>query len=287
MSNDVLSGPDGSIKRSELPASSSRWRVLGLPVDRVNMDGATQTLAAMIERARRERREGHLEASWPQLRQVVTLNPEMVMAAQRDDALRSIIQRAALVVPDGVGVVWASRLLGGGLVERVAGVDLFERLAPLAEERGYRLFLLGGRPGIAREAARRLRAQSPGLTIVGAHSGSADGREAGKILTAIRDADTELLCVAFGSPIQERWIAEYGQQLGAVVAIGVGGALDFIAGAVKRAPRWMRATGLEWLYRLMRQPWRWRRMLALPRFVVAILLEWAHARSRREVRVGA
>lgn len=258
------------------------WRLLGLPVDRVDMEAAIAAVDDLIERARRARLHPFTDGDSPALHQIVTLNPEMVMAARRDARLRGIIQRAELVVADGVGVVWASRLLSGGLRERVAGVDLIERLAPVAAQRGYRLFLLGGRPGVAVEAAHRLRARSPELVIAGVHDGSSEPCDASAILAAIRDADPDLLCVAFGSPTQERWLADHSQQLGAVVAVGIGGALDFIAGAAKRAPRWMRALGLEWLYRLARQPWRWRRMLALPRFVVAVLWQWGRGHDRAQ-----
>lgn len=273
MLNNVASPPDGAAARSDGNVSVNRWRLLHLPLDRMDMEAALQAVANLIESARRARQSVPLGSHTERLRQIVTLNPEMVMAAQRDVGLRGVIQRAALVVPDGVGVLLASRLLRGGLPARVAGVDLIERFAPIAAERGYRLFLLGGRPGVAREAARRLRARSPGLTIAGVHDGSSSAEDAPTILSAIHDAEPDLLCVAFGSPTQELWLGEHRQQLGAVVAVGVGGALDFIAGAVKRAPSWMRALGLEWLYRLAREPWRWRRMLALPRFTAVVLRE--------------
>lgn len=277
MLNDVVSPPHEVATPNKRSTPPGRWLLLGLPVDRVDMEAAAWAVIELIEQARRERKSHAPNAGTPALRQIVTLNPEMVMAAQRDGVLRSVIQRAALVTPDGVGVVWASRLFGGGPRERVAGVDLIQRVAPIAAERGYRLFLLGARPGVAHEAARRLRERAPGLLIAGVHEGTPDRQDANAILRAIRDADPDLLCVAFGSPAQERWLAEHKEQLGAVVAVGVGGALDFIAGAVRRAPRWMRALGLEWLYRLIRQPWRWRRMLALPQYVVAVLGEWVRS----------
>ena len=291
MPNDVIT-PPGQRSESRNPTTSpSRWRLLGLPVDRVDMDAATQVVVALIERTRRERgaRSGHsTSGDCPTIQQIVTLNPEMVMSARKDASLRDVIQRrAALVTPDGVGLVWASRLLGGGLTQRVAGVDLIERLAPIAAERGYRLFLVGAGRGVATEAARGLRARSPGLLIAGVHDGSSSESDADAILAAIQDAQPDLICVAFGSPAQELWLANHSQQLGAVVAIGVGGAFDFIAGAVKRAPGWMRTLGLEWLYRLVRQPWRWRRMLALPRFVGAVLGEWVRAWPRPRMNVGA
>ena len=273
MLNDAVTASHEDASRHILLSRPPRWRLLGLPVDRVDMDKVTLIIAEMIERGRRERAVSRSErgrGAAPPPRQIVTLNPEMVMAARGDATLRSVIQSAALVVPDGIGIVLASRLLGGSLSERVTGVDLIERLAPLAAARGYRLFLLGGAPGIAHEAARRLQARAPGLVVTGFHGDSPNPGDAAAILAAIREAQPDLLCVAFGSPTQEHWIAEHREELDVTVAIGVGGALDFIAGAVKRAPRWMRAAGVEWLYRLARQPWRWRRMRALPRFAVEI-----------------
>lgn len=204
-------------------------------------------------------------------KQVVTLNPEMVMAARHDAALRQAILSADLVLPDGIGIVWALRLRGERVPQRVTGVDLLEAFAALAVTHGFRIFLLGAAPGVAEAAARRLVARHPGLLIVGTHAGSPDDSAAPEILSRIRASDADVVCVAFGVPAQEQWIASHRAQLGAVVALGVGGAFDFIAGRAPRAPRWMRQAGLEWLYRLVRQPWRWRRMLALPRFAVAVL----------------
>ena len=278
MLHEVLSPSEPDIVAETAASPRGRWQVLGLPVDRVDMDMAVATIIAMIERARREP---------VPVQQIVTLNPEIAMAAQRDDQLRRIIRDAALVVPDGAGIVAASRLLRGGVVARVPGVELVERLAIMSAERGYRLFLLGAAPGVALEAARRLQTLAPGLAVVGAHSGSSRAEDAEAILAAIQRVRPDVLCVAFGSPKQERWLSEHRPQVGAAVAIGIGGALDYIAGAVKRAPRWMRALGLEWLFRLMRQPWRWRRMLALPRFVVAIIQIWTQQTRRTERRGGA
>jgi N-acetylglucosaminyldiphosphoundecaprenol N-acetyl-beta-D-mannosaminyltransferase len=159
-------------------------------------------------------------------------------------------------------------------------VDLVERLAALSAERGYRLFLLGGARGVAAEAARRLRARYPGVVIAGICVGSPHPRDADAVLATIRQARPDALVVAFGVPVQELWLAAHAEQLGVTVAVGVGGALDYFAGTVQRAPRWMRQAGLEWLFRLIRQPWRWRRMLALPRFALAVGRVWASERLR-------
>jgi N-acetylglucosaminyldiphosphoundecaprenol N-acetyl-beta-D-mannosaminyltransferase len=244
-------------------------RVLGVRVDLVTMAQTLAIIAGWIAAARERKAAGE---AW-RARQVVTVNPEIVMAARADPALRALINGADLVVPDGIGIVWASRLRGHRAAERVAGVDLVTGLARLGSARGWRLFLLGAAPGIAERAGARLRAANPGLGIAGTRAGSADAAEDAASTRLVRASDADVVFVAYGSPAQEWWIARNRDGLGGAVAVGVGGALDFLSGAVPRAPRWMQRAGLEWLYRLWRQPWRWRRMLALPRFALATLRE--------------
>lgn len=255
-----LADPHSIIPETSLPP---RRAVLGLAVDAVTLGQALDWMAARIEQHR-----ATPDAATSLATQVVTLNPEMAITARRDDELRAAIASAALVVPDGVGVVWAA-----GLRERVTGVDLLTAFAERAAARGYRLYLLGAAPGVADEAARRLIARHPSLRIVGTFAGSPAPEELPDIAERVRASGAEAVFVAFGAPAQERWIAAARPSLCAAVAIGVGGGLDFVAGRVPRAPAWMRHRGLEWLYRLGRQPWRWRRMLALPRFALATGLE--------------
>jgi N-acetylglucosaminyldiphosphoundecaprenol N-acetyl-beta-D-mannosaminyltransferase len=210
--------------------------------------------------------------------QVVTLNPEIVMRARRDPGLRAVIAGAALVTADGAGVVWAARLAGLTLPERVTGVDLSVALLARAGALGYDAFLLGAAEGVAEGAARALAARLPGARIAGVWSG--DPRPAGdaEAVARVRASGARLLLVAYGAPAQELWIARNLGALPGVVAIGVGGALDMIAGRSPRAPRWLRAAGLEWLYRLAREPGRWRRMLALPAFAALAVASGARAR---------
>ncbi len=203
--------------------------------------------------------------------QICTVNPEFVMHALRDPAFFRTLERADLNVPDGVGLLWAGRILKQPLRERVPGVELMEALAARAAERGWRVFLLGAAEGVADRAAAVLQRRCPGLAVVGTFAGSPRPEDAPEILERLRRARPDLLFVAYGAPQQDLWIARYQPALRIPVAMGVGGAFDFIAGVVPRAPRWMREIGLEWLYRLIRQPWRWRRMRALPRFVLAVL----------------
>ncbi len=260
----------------------SRCMLLGLPVDVVDMREAVERIAGWVEARRARREQGQPLESGDGQRitlQVVTLNPEMVMVARRDAALREAIVRADLVVADGVGVVWAARLAGAALRGRVTGVDLLDTCARVAAARGYRLFLLGAAEGGAQQAAERLMVRYSDLRIAGTFAGSPATAEQDAICARIREAGADIVFVAYGAPAQERWIARTRSELGAAVAIGVGGAFDFMAGRVPRAPQWMRHLGLEWLYRLWREPWRWRRMLALPRFAGAVLL--AQARQAR------
>jgi N-acetylglucosaminyldiphosphoundecaprenol N-acetyl-beta-D-mannosaminyltransferase len=248
--------------------------VLGLPVHQVDLEAVVAQMTDWIENARVSHPG---TSSTPVLRHVVTLNPEMVMAAQRDPVLATSIIQADLTTADGVGITFAARLQGQR-IPRVTGIDLLEGSARLAAEHGYRLFLLGAPPGVAAAAALQLAARYPALYLPGSWSGSPEpGSETG-ILEQLAADRPDILFVAFGSPAQERWISQLRdglQRAGVCVAVGVGGSFDFISGQIPRAPLWMRRVGLEWVYRLLREPWRWRRMSALPRFALAVLRSWA------------
>lgn len=201
------------------------------------------------------------------LSQVATVNPEFVMRAQDDPEFLSILQHAQLCVADGIGLVWAARLLGTPLPERVPGSELVYKLAAWCADHGKALFLLGAAPGVAEEAGRLLQKKFPSLKIAGSWAGSPNEEESDEIVARINDSQADMLYVAYGAPAQDKWIQRYGGRLTTVrVALGVGGALDFVTGRAIRAPQWVQALGLEWLHRLIKEPWRWRRMLALPRF---------------------
>jgi N-acetylglucosaminyldiphosphoundecaprenol N-acetyl-beta-D-mannosaminyltransferase len=167
-------------------------------------------------------------------------------------------------------VVWAARRQGCSIGAPVTGVDLIPLLAALCARRGFRLFLLGAAPGVAAEYASRLRAQHPGL-VVAAHPGSPDPSADEEALTLIRAHRTQVLLVAYGAPKQEMWIDRTKDRSGVSVAMGVGGAFDYLTGRVARAPTWMRRAGLEWLHRLAYQPWRIRRMAVLPMYAIKVL----------------
>ncbi|WP_376796944.1 WecB/TagA/CpsF family glycosyltransferase [Thermogemmatispora sp.] len=240
--------------------------VLGVRIDRVTQEEA---LTFIEERIRRRRASGNRLPCC----QVATVNPEFVMEARRNPAFRRVLDETALNVPDGIGVVWASRYLGQPAPERITGTDLIPALAERCAIHGYRLYLLGAAPGVAEAAAARLCSRFPGLQIAGTYAGSPDPAEEETILERLAAAQADLLCVAYGAPAQELWIWRNLARLPVAVAIGVGGALDFLSGHKKRAPHAWQRLGLEWLYRLYREPWRWRRMLALPRFALLVIFK--------------
>ncbi len=239
--------------------SRQRIQILGIGVDNVTMAQAVEQIAAF--------------AAADSFHHVVTVNPEFIMAARRDPAFAAVLKGADLAVPDGIGLIWAARWRRTPLGQRVAGVDLVDEIAATAARRGLRLYLLGAQPGVAQATADILVKRHPGLAVAGVYAGSPDVREEQVIVSLIRAVRPHILLVAYGAPQQDLWIARNRQRLGVGVAMGVGGAFDFISGRARRAPRWMQRYGLEWLHRLYHEPWRWRRMLALPRFVVAVLSE--------------
>lgn len=213
------------------------------------------------------------QANGATIHQICTVNPEFIMAARRDSHFAAVLRAADLCVPDGVGVVWAAQRRGIRLSERVTGSDGIYRICERAAERGWRVFFLGAAEGVAATAAHRLRTLYPGLQVAGTYSGSPQASDWPTIALQLQAAHPDLLFVAYGHPRQDFWIAQHRHELPAKVAIGVGGAFDFVAGVTTRAPRWMQRMGIEWLHRLVQQPWRWRRMGVLPRFVVEVLLE--------------
>ena len=241
----------------QYPREASSFHILGVRVDDVTHE---ETLALVEQFIARQ-----------SLHQICTVNPEFVMRAQQDTAFREVINHAALCIPDGIGLLWAAKRLRHPLRERVAGSDTVMRIAERAAQTGWRLYLLGAAPGVAEKAASVLQTRYPGLNVVGTFPGSPSPDEQGTIVERIRAARPDVLFVAFGAPAQDTWIARNQPCLQVPVTMGVGGSLDFVAGVSRRAPRWMQRIGLEWLYRLIREPWRWRRQLALPCFVWQVL----------------
>lgn len=218
--------------------------------------------------------------------QIVTLGTEMVVHAQRDALFRGIVNASELSLCDTVGLLTVARRRGAPLRERVTGVELVERLCAGAAAQGSPVYLLGGAHGIAAAAAAALRSRFPGLVVAGTRDGYFDEGEAPALVRAIAASGARLLFVGMGSPRQEYWLAEHLRDTGCGAGIGVGGAFDVIGGRIERAPTVVRRLGLEWLYRLIKEPRRWRRQLALPRFVWLVALEELGIRPARKGTVG-
>jgi len=234
--------------------------ILGCRIDAVDREEAVARIAALATGG-----SGAL---------VVTLGVEMVMAAQRDAGFRALVNGSALSVCDTIGILLAARARGTALRGRVTGVELVDALAERsARGADLRLFLLGGAEGTAVRAAAALGARFPGVRISGTRSGYFESGESPAVAQAIKESGANVLLAGLGSPKQEKWIAGFAASAGCGVGIGVGGSFDVLAGNVQRAPRAIQRAGLEWAYRLMREPSRWRRQLALPRFALAVTAE--------------
>ena len=239
-----------------------RIDVCGVGIDNVTMDEAVARAMELLRGS---------ETAY-----AVTPNAEIVWEAMHDPALRDLINEAALVLPDGAGVVLGAKILGTPLKEKVAGIDFAGRLMAAMAQSGHKLYLLGSKPGVAEEAARRCVEKFPGLQICG----TADGyfRDERPVVEAINASGADAVFVCLGAPKQERFMKAHQQELHARFLIGLGGSLDGFAGNVKRAPKWMIRCNLEWLYRLVKEPRRLGRMMRLPKFILAVRKE---ARRRK------
>ncbi|MEW6247771.1 MAG: WecB/TagA/CpsF family glycosyltransferase [Nitrospirota bacterium] len=235
----------------------ARTEILGVPVDCVTMDQAVAVVGAMLA--------GDKPCS------IMAVNPEKVVRATGDPLLLDRLRRADLLIPDGIGIVLAARLLGLGSFERVPGSELMPRLCARAAAAGRTVFLFGGAPDVNRQTATVLQRRFPGIRIVGASHGYLQEEDMPGLIAAINASRADLLFVALGSPKQEAWIDRYLPALNVKVCQGVGGTFDVIAGRVKRAPASVRRLHLEWLYRLVAQPTRIGRQAALPLFAWHVL----------------
>jgi N-acetylglucosaminyldiphosphoundecaprenol N-acetyl-beta-D-mannosaminyltransferase len=243
--------PGPNVSTVTLVRQRERIELGGVLIDRVDGAGAVEQLRKFLMSGKSH--------------QVVTVNLDFLSIAQRNARFRRTLNTADLAVADGMPLVWASRLRGEALPERVAGVDLVNESCRLAAESGESVFLLGAAPGVAEAAARKLEEAFPGLRIAGTYSppiGPISRKENLHILSLINKARPGFLFVALGAPRQDLWIRDNREQLEVQVCMGVGCVFDVLAGTVVRAPRWMQRTGLEWAYRLCQEPGRlWRRYL--------------------------
>ncbi|EGW38895.1 WecB/TagA/CpsF family glycosyltransferase [Desulfosporosinus sp. OT] len=231
-----------------------RVNILGITVDTYSMPETVEQIGQAI-------------ASQVPIR-VVTANPEMIYASIRDLRLRELINSAEIVTADGIGVVWAARRLRTPVYERVTGIDLVQALFPVSNAGKWRLFFLGGKPGVAEQAMYRVSSEYPEIVCKAWH-GYFNSEEEPHVLEEIRRFRPDLLFVGLGAPRQEYWISEHPRL--ASVSIGVGGSFDALAGTVVRAPKRIQDLHVEWLYRLWKEPWRWKRQTVLPRFVFKVL----------------
>ena len=268
---DAISGWIAQAQAEERAKSCEKTENTGLSADNRSEDDTSGG------QTRSSRLTPH---SSPFPRQVCTVNPEFIMTARRHPAFAQVLAAADLCTPDGVGVLWAARLAGVRLNERVTGSDGIHRLCARAAAQGWRVFFLGAAPGVADRAAAELTRLYPGLPVAGTYGGSPADTDWPQIRQRLAAAPADLLFVAYGHPRQDLWIHQHREELPVTVALGIGGAFDFVAGITPRAPHWLRRLGLEWLYRLARQPWRWRRMAALPLFALLVLMEWVRIGGR-------
>ena len=231
--------------------------IMGVPFDVVKMNEAAELVMGFFDDG-----GSHI---------ICTPNPEIVMEATKDSKLMNILNAADLVVPDGVGVVWAAKFNKVKIPERVAGYDLCQTLFGKMSQKGNTVYFFGGAPGVAAKAAEKMKAAYPGLKILGTRNGYFTSAEEKDIIREIKSLSPDLLLVGLGAPKQEKWIYENLRFTGAKAAIGVGGCFDVMAGNIKRAPKIFQKLGLEWFYRLLCQPTRIKRMMRLPVFAVKVL----------------
>ncbi len=226
--------------------------ILGVGIDDLTLDEAIEAGRALLER------DGS--------HYVVTPNPEFILTAKKNDAFRAVLNDADLALPDGIGVIYAAKLLGRPLKGRAPGVDFAQGLLKHISQNGKKLFLLGAKPGVAEQAAENLRKTYPGLNVCGVNDGYF--KDDGPVIEKISSSGADVVFVCLGAPKQELWMAQNGPATGAALLVGLGGCLDVFAGNVQRAPEGWQKAGMEWLYRLIKEPSRFGRMAKLPLVLV-------------------
>jgi len=234
-----------------------RVDVLGVPVDCVDMEGALALVESVIR--------------YDERLTILAVNPEKVMAARRDPEILATLRGAGLLIPDGIGVVWAAGLLSKQHIGRVPGSELMPAISALAAQNGYGVFLFGAAPEVNAAAVRVLQVNYPGLHIVGHHHGFVTEEDTASLIDEINQSGADVLFVALGSPRQELWINQHINELNIKVYQGVGGTFNVLAGSVRRAPKLFRELNLEWFYRLLADPRRLVRQVVIPVFAVKVL----------------
>ncbi len=236
---------------------SEKVSILDIPISNLTLSQALKTATDYLKQ--------------PACHMIFTPNSEMLMVAQKDPELKMVLQQGDVVVPDGIGVVIASRLLGHALPERVTGFDMMHSFLERGDQYNYSFYFLGGKPGITDIMVENIQKKYPQLKICGHHHGYFDIKEENAILEEINQLKPDFLFVALGMGKQEKWIYANREKMNTHIAMGVGGSFDVFAGKVKRAPVFFQKTGLEWFYRLIQEPWRYKRMMALPYFILKVL----------------
>lgn len=231
--------------------------ILGVSIDCVTMHQAVETVKGFLLEDR--------------VHTIYTPNAEILMCAQRDSHLKSILNQSDLVVADGAGVVLAARILGLDLPEKVSGIDLVKNSLFMDAGRKVRYYLFGSKPGVAEAAAENMLKASSRIEIAGCSHGYHPPEKEKEIIDLINSTNADILLVALGAPKQEKWIHEHKKDLNVRVCMGVGGSLDVLSGRTKPTPEFLRRHGLEWLHRLYKEPWRYKRMMDLPRFMLRVL----------------
>lgn len=240
-------------------------KLFGVRIDKVTLTEATEKVSNFLKDS--------------STNTIYTPNSEIVMLAKEDETLKTIINKADLIIPDGIGIVYASRMKKKPLPERVTGVDLSMKILELCNENGYSLFILGGKEGVAKKACEKISDEYKTIKIAGFNSGYFKGTHIGfkghleekAVIDKINSSKADVLFVGLGAPKQEIWINENKDKLNCKVIIGNGGTVDIIAGEVKRAPIIYQKLGLEWLHRLIKEPYRIKRQLVLPKFALKVL----------------
>ncbi len=238
--------------------------ILGVKVDKVGIDDAVEKILTFL--------------SGDKCAKIYTPNSEIIMLGYQDSDFLELLNRAELLTADGIGVVKASDILKNPVPERAAGYDIACKLLKKIADTEHKLFLFGGKPGVAEKAAEKIK-DTYGVTIAGTRNGYFKPEETDSIVAQINESGADLLFVCLGAPKQEKWIDDNSRKLNVKAAMGVGGSLDVFAGTVERAPEFYCNHGLEWFYRLMKEPWRAKRMLALPKFAITVLV---HGRKYKQ-----
>lgn len=233
--------------------------ILGVPIDAVSLESAMDKV------------KGFLKESGCNM--ITTPNTEIVMEAHGDEEVQKVLMASDLCIPDGIGLIYASKIQKLGLIERVPGVDLMRKILEYANENEKFIYILGGKPGVAEIACENIKKTFNSIRIVGYHDGYFKEEDEEGIINRINHLKPDILFVALGAPRQEKWIYKNKSSLNVKIAMGVGGSVDIWAGTARRAPKAFQKLGLEWFYRLIKEPWRYKRMLALPKFMLKVVLE--------------